>query len=268
MRREQELRQCVSLTADRRGELEDSAVASASRAAVTPNGHGHGTTLLQHGNPAAFCPVSIQIEGCSDEETDSTGNTGRQEERTLSTTGIKHKRVTSPSCAVRHSPNVLEVPENSDLSTVKATALRLHLRTRTSSFLEWQAKWLDRPCPPPELLPVPAEVDGCVGRLTNERRDRINEALAWLRTELEMQCVDQHLARQLLSLRHDIHQLRLSRSCQQHQDLLDDVQSEMEEQEELPDVLDLPSAASLSDTPLRHLGVTRMNIYARRFSTC
>ena len=83
----------------------------------------------------------------------------------------------------------------------------------------------------------------------------------------EMQSMDQHLARQLLSLRHDIHQLRLSRSCQQHRELLDDVQSELEEQEELSDVLDLPSS-TLSDTPLKQIGVTRMNISARRFSTC
>ena len=83
-----------------------------------------------------------------------------------------------------------------------------------------------------------------------------------------MQNLDQHLARQLLSLRHDIHQLRLSKSCQLHRDLLDDVQSEFEEQEDLPDILDLPNNAALNDTPLKSLGVTRMNLSARRFSTC
>ena len=79
--------------------------------------------------------------------------------------------------------------------------------------------------------------------------------------------MDQHLARQLLSLRHDMHQLRLSRSCQQHRELLDDLRSDLEEQDHLSDVLDLPNSM-LSDTPLRQLGVTRMNISARRFSTC
>ena len=82
-----------------------------------------------------------------------------------------------------------------------------------------------------------------------------------------MQHVDQHLARQLLSLRHDIHQLRLSRSCQEHQELLDDVHSELQEQGELSELLDLPNT-SLNHTPLQQIGVTRMNISARRFSTC
>lgn len=82
-----------------------------------------------------------------------------------------------------------------------------------------------------------------------------------------MRCMDQHLARQLLALRHDINQLRLRRSCKEHRDLLDDVQSDLEEQEELSDILDLPNT-SVYNTRLKQLGVTRMNLSARRFSTC
>lgn len=82
-----------------------------------------------------------------------------------------------------------------------------------------------------------------------------------------MRTQDQTLARQLLTIRSDIHQLKLARSCEQHQDMLDDVQSEMEELEEFADVLDLPTHC-LNDSPLKHLGVTRMNLSARRFSTC
>jgi hypothetical protein len=83
-----------------------------------------------------------------------------------------------------------------------------------------------------------------------------------------MQAADQHLARQLLCLRHELHQLRLRKSCQLHRDLLDDVHYELEEQEEFSHVLDLPKVATLNDTPLKQLGVTRMNLSARRFSTC
>lgn len=82
-----------------------------------------------------------------------------------------------------------------------------------------------------------------------------------------MRTQDQMLARQLLTIRHDIHQLKLARSCEEHRDMLDDVQSELEELEELSDVLDLP-LHGLNDNPLKHLGVTKMNLNARRFSTC
>ncbi|KAL8623210.1 hypothetical protein ACOMHN_066184 [Nucella lapillus] len=180
----------------------------------------------------------------------------------------------SPILSQRCSPSLLDVPENSELSTVKATAVRLNLRTRTSSFMEWQAKWLDNSRAPPQF-PLPVEEgsasgeEGVVDRLTKERMERICEALDWLKTELkEMRSLDQHLARQLLSLRHDIHQLRLRRSCQEHRDLLDDVQSELEEQVEMSDVLDLPNDLTLNDTPLKQIGVTRMNISRRRFSMC
>jgi hypothetical protein len=82
-----------------------------------------------------------------------------------------------------------------------------------------------------------------------------------------MRFQDQDLARQLLSIRHDIHELKLKRSCDEHRDMLDDVQMDFEEVRELSEICDLPMD-TLSDNPLRHLGVTRRNISARRFSMC
>ncbi|KAK7487336.1 hypothetical protein BaRGS_00021425 [Batillaria attramentaria] len=223
-------------------------------------------TLINH--VTTVCPVTIQIDECSDDESRDFNKS--TENGDVSKSGRKHQEQNnnygwpvrlSPTLPRRSSPNFLEAPENCDLSHVKATAIRLNLRTRRSSFLEWQAACARAP---PQLPPS----DDIKDRLTSERKERINDALDWLKTELtEMRSMDQHLARQLLSLRHDIHQLRLRRSCQLHRDLLDDVQSEFEEQEELSDVLDLPNSM-LSDTPLKQLGVTRMNISARRFSTC
>ena len=89
----------------------------------------------------------------------------------------------------------------------------------------------------------------------------------YLHPQLEMRAQDQLLARQLLTIRSDIHQLKLARSCAEHQDMLDDVQSELEDLQEFADVLDLPTH-TFTDSPLKHLGVTRMNFSARRFSTC
>ncbi len=83
-----------------------------------------------------------------------------------------------------------------------------------------------------------------------------------------MRSQDQQIARRLLSLRQDIHQLKLQRSCEEHQEMLDDAQSEMEELDDLPDVLDLPADYLNNNNPYKHLGVTRMNLSTRRFSTC
>ncbi|XP_076457202.1 uncharacterized protein LOC143291262 [Babylonia areolata] len=157
----------------------------------------------------------------------------------------------------------------SDMTRVRQTADRLHLSTRRPSVMQWKARYVE--CP---QFPLPGSSgNGDVtgqngdgeGRWTVERTERINTALDWIINELqEMRTQDQQLARQLLTIRSDLHRLKLARSCEEHQDLLDDVQSELEELEEFADVLDLPTV--ITDSPLKHLGVTRMNFSARRFS--
>ena len=156
-------------------------------------------------NPVnTFCPISIHIDGCSDDEEDETDKSCIRELETLHVTSMVNpvdhnvnptrtsplqKNYTPqkrpPLICHRSSPNFLEVPENSDLSLLKATAVRLNLRTRSSSFLEWQSKWLDKPRAPPEF-PVPVEggEEGGPEKLTEERKERINQALGWLKTEL------------------------------------------------------------------------------------
>ena len=76
------------------------------------------------------------------------------------------------------------------------------------------------------------------------------------------------LARQLLSLRHEIHKLKLQRSCAEHREMLEDVTMDIEEIHQLQEITDIPLTDSMNDTPLKHLGVTRMHLSARRFSTC
>ena len=80
---------------------------------------------------------------------------------------------------------------------------------------------------------------------------------------------DQDLARTLVSLRRDLHEVKLARCAAEHRELLEDA---MEAEEERDDELHgragqvcdaLPEARSPA---LRNYGLTRMNITARRFS--
>lgn len=83
-----------------------------------------------------------------------------------------------------------------------------------------------------------------------------------------MRSEDEVLARKLLSIRQDIHKLKLQRSCQEHQEMLEDVTMDMEENYVINEISDIPITDSVNHTPLKHLGVTRMHLSARRFSTC
>ncbi|CAL1546059.1 unnamed protein product [Lymnaea stagnalis] len=198
---------------------------------------------------------------------------------------------------------------NTDLAKLKATATRLRLSTRRSSYLAW----LEDHFPKGELVPNSTNnfsekphkdetdkrsgmsmivhdklddigvndhqanadvsfISECKPRgldqLTRERTEKIEESLRWIKDQLQMmKDDDQVLARKLLHLYQDIHRVRLSRSCQEHREHLDEIRSDLEESNEFSNVLDLPRTCLL-DGPLKHLGVTRLNINARRFSTC
>lgn len=154
-----------------------------------------------------------------------------------------------------------------DLAHLKVTANRLRLATRRSSIVEWKEQYLDRPRrrSRPDLK-VDFDHNGN-DVLTEDRKNKINEALVWIKDELRaMRSQDQALARTLLSLRHDIHKLKLNRSCQEHREMLDDVTKDMEEIQQLKDISDLH--VDTVENPLKHLGVTSYNLTARRFSTC
>lgn len=81
---------------------------------------------------------------------------------------------------------------------------------------------------------------------------------------------DNHLARQLIRLRGEIHRLKVEQVCHRHKEMLDDATYELEECEEDSDLLcDIPMKASFTmSTPLKHLGLTKMNLNSRRFSLC
>ncbi|KAK6183141.1 hypothetical protein SNE40_010674 [Patella caerulea] len=161
-----------------------------------------------------------------------------------------------------------DILNESDLQLLKQVTTRLNLSTRRQSYTAWKSENIDRSPRSMRADKPKLSMDGHDNKLTDERKQRIDDALEWLRKELhDMRVQDQELARQFLTLKHDIQQVKLTKSCEEHQDMLEEVQCELEELEDLPDVLDLP-AYGLSDNPLKHLGVTRMNIHSRRFSTC
>ncbi|XP_040283114.1 protein FAM167A [Bufo bufo] len=189
-------------------------------------------------------------------------------------------------------------PTDDHLRNLKALTEKLRLETRRPSYLEWRAKLEDQPWKSPNP-PVEQEVEEqketgegicsaleikTVQKTTSVPKenniltsgkihgfDSIDEALIWLRKELtEMRLQDQQLARQLMRLRSDINKLKIEQTCHLHRRMLNDATYELEERDELSDLLcDFPMMSSFGvSTPLKLIGVTKMNINSRRFSLC
>ncbi|NWZ86258.1 F167A protein, partial [Poecile atricapillus] len=166
--------------------------------------------------------------------------------------------------------------EEENLDSVKALTAKLKLQTRRPSYLEWEARvrgqrWGartpggSRGTEQSPGQPKEQQDGGVCGFAT------VEAALEWLRTELrEMQALDQRLAQQLMRLRARLHRLKVEQACHQHKEMLDDATFGLEGCEEDSDLLCTipPKAAFLLSTPLKHIGVTRMNINSRRFSLC
>ncbi|KAM8917165.1 protein FAM167A [Spinachia spinachia] len=172
-----------------------------------------------------------------------------------------------------------------DLDSVKALAEKLKLQTRRPSYLEWQERVESRGWKEGDPADGPApggQAASCAPTiLRNENSElvvrnicgfeTIDDALEFLRKELrEMQIQDNRLARQLIRLRGEIHRLKVEQVCDRHKEMLDDASYELEECGEESDLLcDIPMKAAFAlSTPLKHLGLTKMNINSRRFSLC
>ncbi|XP_063771163.1 protein FAM167A [Pseudophryne corroboree] len=187
-------------------------------------------------------------------------------------------------------------PTDDHLRNLKALTEKLRLQTRRPSYLEWRAKLEDQPWKSPsveqeveesnqaekETCPPTLEVEQVQKSVTDPKEnsqssgkihgfDSIDDALNWLRKELtEMRLQDQQLARQLMRLRSDINKLKIEQTCHLHRRMLNDATYELEERDELSDLLcDFPMMSSFGlSTPLKLIGVTKMNINSRRFSLC
>ncbi|XP_042536686.1 protein FAM167B [Dipodomys spectabilis] len=144
--------------------------------------------------------------------------------------------------------------EEESLDSVKALTAKLQLQTRRPSYLEWTARVQSQAWCRTRARSGPGEPGAICGF------DSMDSALEWLRRELrEMQAQDRQLAGQLLRLRAQLHRLKVDQACHLHQELLDEAELELE----------LEPGAGLPLAPtLRHLGLTRMNISARRFTLC
>ncbi|NXX89353.1 F167A protein, partial [Centropus bengalensis] len=188
-------------------------------------------------------------------------------------------------------------PPDDHLRSLKALTEKLRLETRRPSYLEWKAKLEEQAWKSPQpagdeeenearkateetvpLKKVQLHLNGTPAQdkvtLTSGRIsgfESMDEALTWLRKELaEMRLQDQQLARQLMRLRSDINKLKIEQTCHLHQRMLNDATYELEERDELSDLFcDFPLLSSFSlSTPLKLIGVTKMNINSRRFSLC
>ncbi|KAM3870848.1 protein FAM167B [Diretmus argenteus] len=172
--------------------------------------------------------------------------------------------------------------EPEDLDSVKALTQKLKLQTRRPSYFEWQERLQSQPwkgdgsgtSPDPEGPGVPVLLRDENSELVVRNIcgfDTIDDALDFLRKELrEMQVQDNRLARQLIRLRGEIHRLKVEQVCHRHKEMLDNATYELEECGEESDLLcDIPMKATFAlSTPLKHLGLTKMNINSRRFSLC
>ncbi|NWS76999.1 F167A protein, partial [Crotophaga sulcirostris] len=166
--------------------------------------------------------------------------------------------------------------EEESLASLKALTAKLKLQTRRPSYLEWEAQVRGQPW----HSRTPGGARGAA-QGTGQPEDKtdggvcgfatVEAALEWVRMELRaMQAVDQRLAQQLMRLRAQLHRLKVEQVCHEHKEMLDDATFGLEGCEEDSDLLCNipPKAAFLLSTPLKHIGVTRMNINSRRFSLC
>ncbi|XP_069461831.1 protein FAM167A [Ambystoma mexicanum] len=211
-------------------------------------------------------------------------------------------KMSLPTIHIREVPEKEGVPAapppDDHLRSLKALTEKLRLETRRPSYLEWKARLEDptwtkpKPSGEPEVKDKRQANDEVVclrkapavhfnGSGPREKMaitsgkingfENIDEALNWLRKELtEMRLQDQQLARQLMRLRSDINKLKIEQTCHLHRRMLNDATYELEERDELSDLFcDFPLMNSFSlSTPLKLIGVTKMNINTRRFSLC
>ncbi|XP_074161464.1 protein FAM167B [Sminthopsis crassicaudata] len=164
-----------------------------------------------------------------------------------------------------------EEREEETLDSLKALAAKLKLQTRRPSYLEWTARVQSQAWRRGQTRAELGEPG--VGTICGFRT--LDDALQWLREELrQMQAQDRELAGQLLRLRSRMHQLKVEQICRQHQELLDAAELEAEAEGlgfgEAAELLSPGSlrAPRLLAPPLRDIGLTRMNISARRFTLC
>lgn len=157
----------------------------------------------------------------------------------------------------------------SHMNLLKEKTVKLNLSTRRPSYVTWRNECIEQSGRGIKAkLPNVRGDDSVNGNeLTLDKRiDNIDCALVWIKQELQaMRTQDQDIARKLLSLRHEMNALKLQWSCDDHKEMLEEAQCDLEEMHELQDICDTP-LDSIQPDPLKQIGVTKMNLNTRRFS--
>ncbi|KAI7805071.1 protein FAM167A [Triplophysa rosa] len=188
------------------------------------------------------------------------------------------------------NPECIAASKDDHLSSLKSLTEKLKLETKKSSQLDWRAQLEAMLTTSRKISSSEAEKHGSshpfrwsklsmssgvfneVGQPAEGMMGfkSVDEALEGLRKELaEMRLQDQQLALQLMRLRSDINDLRIVQTCNQHRIMLNDVTFELEERDDMSGLCDVPMSPGLGlSTPLKVIGVTKMNIHSRRFSLC
>jgi len=152
------------------------------------------------------------------------------------------------------------------LDDVKKVAERLKLNPRRPSIVKWMAENQNGGFKNKERIVGQALLKVVEDKDVPPRFANASDAIEWIKNELiELRTLDHSLARQLISLRDEINQIKLQKSCTEHQALLDDVTLELEEQDEISDLCDIIHLRNYT-SPLRDIGITKMNLNSRRFS--
>lgn len=157
----------------------------------------------------------------------------------------------------------------SELERLKDVTIRLNLKTTRPSYVEWRENLHQFYQKKRSVLAQ----NGISTKPDRERREQIAQTLAWLREELlAMKHQDHALAMQLMQLRSQIQQVKLQKSCEEHKDLIEDKRYSLTEEmeDEKWGLCDLPIVNNDQEhgypDPLKDIGVTKMNLSARRFS--
>ncbi|XP_074657238.1 uncharacterized protein LOC141910399 [Tubulanus polymorphus] len=160
--------------------------------------------------------------------------------------------------------------DTEDMDKLKELTNRLNLVTRRPSYVQWKQQYIDTPWASHWRSSADMETQKRSRKSLDEGRLRkLDENIDMLKQELSgMREQDRAMAKQLIEIRRRIYQFKLERSCDEHQEMLDDVQDELEElveTDKISDLVEIPIDRVMA-MPLRQHGITRMHISRRRFS--
>uniref|UniRef100_H2XQA8 Uncharacterized protein n=1 Tax=Ciona intestinalis TaxID=7719 RepID=H2XQA8_CIOIN len=171
----------------------------------------------------------------------------------------------------RRNINIDGLQVQTDLHQLKELSNKLNLATRRPSVVQWKQFLSTAVSGQHDDATIKAIENPTKNENTEDvsaRYRRVGQMFEKLRRDLViMRIEDNKLARKLLDVRSEMNLVRAQKSCAEHADMLDDVTIELEEEEELTGLIKgKPTSLLSAFSPLRNIGVSRMNLNRRRFS--